>query len=334
MSRRATASNRHRACARCGVRACAGWCQRDGGGAPAHRHLRRTRAAPCPPSAARSGPRPGPRSSSSRREKHPRPAATRGGRGGRSRVAVRGAGGRCRGGAARVHTAWHRVWHARGSVEGEAAPSSRRETTSKRHEACARCGVRACAGWCQRDGGRAPAHRHLRRTRVAPCPPSAARSGPRPGPRSSSSRREKHPRPAATRGGRGGRSRVAVRGAGGRCRGGAARVHTAWHRVWHARGSVEGEAAPSSRRETTSKRHEACARCGVRACAGWCQRDGGRAPARRRDQRTAPAPCLQRGPLERRRDDDRCAPVRDALKLALDEDDGRHTLATTYSFNT
>ena len=137
-----------------------------------------------------------------------------------------------------------------------------------------------------------------------------------------------------TRGGRGGRSRVAVRGAGGRRRGGAARVHTAWHRAWHARGSVEGEAAPSSRRETTSKRHETCARCGVRACAGWCQRDGGRAPARRRDQRTAPAPCLQRGPLERRRDDDRCAPVRDALKLALDEDDGRHTLATTYSFNT
>ena len=136
-----------------------------------------------------------------------------------------------------------------------------------------------------------------------------------------------------TRGGRGGRSLVAVRGAGGRRRGGAARVHTAWHRAWHARGSVEGEAAPSSRRETTGKRHETCARCGVRACAGWCQRDGGRAPARRRDQRTAPAPCLQRGPLERRRDDDCCAPVRAALKLALDEDDGRHTLATAYSFN-
>eukprot|EP00964_Phaeocystis_antarctica_P132960 scaffold97123_cov40-Phaeocystis_antarctica.AAC.1 len=47
---------------------------------------------------------------------------TRGGRGGRGRLAARRAGGRCRGGAARVRKAWHRVWHARGRVKRGAAP--------------------------------------------------------------------------------------------------------------------------------------------------------------------------------------------------------------------
>ena len=74
--------------------------------------------------------------------------------------------------------------------------------------------------------------------------------------------------------------------------------------------------------------------CGVRTCAGWCQRDGSRAPARRRDQRKAPVPCLQRGPFERRRDDDPGTLVLDARELALGEDDGRHPLVTAYSPNT
>eukprot|EP00964_Phaeocystis_antarctica_P066059 scaffold39896_cov60-Phaeocystis_antarctica.AAC.1 len=74
--------------------------------------------------------------------------------------------------------------------------------------------------------------------------------------------------------------------------------------------------------------------CGVRTCAGWCQKDGGRAPARRRDQRASAAPCLQLGQYERRRDHDPGARVLDARELALDEDDGRHPLVTVYSSNT
>ena len=104
--------------------------------------------------------------------------------------------------------------------------------------------------------------------------------------------------------------------------------------VARARQRVKGEAAPSSRRRDL--RHKACSVRELRRARmrGWCRKEGGRAPARRRDHWTATAPSLQRCPFERRRDDDPCAVVRDARELPLGEDDGRHPLVTVYSFNT
>ena len=89
----------------------------------------------------------------------------------------------------------------------------------------------------------------------------------------------------------------------------------------------------------SSTKGHAAAESGERACAAAHVGAGGGQPlstggADLRGVWKCASTCVQLGVLERQRDDDTGAPVRDARELALDEGGGRHPLGTAYSFNT
>jgi hypothetical protein len=104
----------------------------------------------------------------------------------------------------------------------------------------------------------------------------------------------------------------------------------------HAGSTVCGRRRVATLVVSPGKGH-AAAESGERACAAAHVGAGGGHSLSTRGARltsrvfgSALAPVT--GALERRRDDDPGAPVRDARELALDEGGGRHPLVTTYSF--